>query len=84
MFVSNFQEFVLSLRFAYLANRSGCFCFAGSDAVSLANGASATHSCLFGFFLTELQALAAISVSIWLLFFEQQLASIANNQLQDV
>ena len=84
MFVSNFQEFVLSLRFAYLANRSGCFCFAGSDAVSLANGASATHSCPFGFFLAKLQALAATGVSVWLLFFEQQLASIGNHQLQDV
>ena len=39
MFVSNFQEFVLSLRFAYSANRSGCFCYAGLGAVSLASGA---------------------------------------------
>ena len=49
MFVSNFQEFVLSLRFAYLANRSGCSCYAGSVAVNPADGVSTAHSCLFGF-----------------------------------
>ena len=83
MFVSNFQEFVLSLRFAYLANRSGCFCFAGSDAVSLANGALATHSCPFEFFLAKLQEPVTAGASVWLPFSEQQLASIGNHQLQD-
>ena len=43
MFVSNFQEFVLSLRFAYLANRSGCSCYAGSVSVNPADDVSAVH-----------------------------------------
>ena len=48
MFVSNFQEFVLSLRFAYLANRSGCSCYAGSVAENPADGALAVHFYLSG------------------------------------
>ena len=84
MFVSNFQEFVLSLRFAYLANRSGCFCSAGSAAASPAVGASATHSCPSGFSSAKLPGPAAASVSALLPSSRPRLASTLISQLQDV